>query len=379
MSSSSSDWIHVRSPFVYWAQTESAVSLKVDIPDAQNPRVNIETDQVTLDATGSGSGTEGENEYHFVLPLAHPINSKASTFRVLDRHIDILLQKEVKGWWSKVISTNKKPVWLKIDFDRWKSPDDEDEIPPDVMRDFPHVQEQLGIDEFGYKIENLRNVYLFLYNLFQFVGYLYVVGVLSVRFMKDGPASFHKAFDLVGFALCYCQFVQLLEIVHPILGFTRTSIGMALLQISGRGVILFGLIWSEERIQDKPVVFFLFYIWAIADVIRYPFYMLQIYKVNIYAVTWLRYTAWIILYPAGIACEAVVIFACIPYFVETGKYSLTLPNALNMTFSFTAIMRIYLLFGLFPAAYSLLQNMRRNRKKVLENLGKKKIVIKKEL
>jgi len=195
--------------------------------------------------------------------------------------------------------------------------------------------------------------------------------------MKDGPATFHKAYELVGFALCYCQIVQFLEVLHPILGFTKTSIGMSLIQIAGRGIILFGLIASEERIQDKPVVFFLFYIWAIADIIRYPFYMLQISKISIYIVTWLRYSAWVILYPAGIACEAVVIFACIPYFVESGKYSITLPNALNMTFSFTAIMRIYLLFGLFPVAYSLLQNMRRSRQKVLENL-RKKIIIKKE-
>jgi len=131
-------------------------------------------------------------------------------------------------------------------------------------------------------------------------------------------------------------------------------------------VILFGLIASEERIQREAVVFFLFFIWSLADLIRYPFYMLQISKKNFYPITWLRYSAWVLLYPAGIACEALVIFGCIPYFVETGRYSVSLPNKWNMTFSLPTVMRGYLLFGLIPIAYALLQNMKRARAKALK-------------
>lgn len=36
---------------------------------------------------------------------------------------------------------------------------------------------------------------------------------------------------------------------------------------------------------------------------RYPYYMLHIYKVNIRLVTWVRYTAWIPLYPLGFLFE----------------------------------------------------------------------------
>jgi len=122
-------------------------------------------------------------------------------------------------------------------------------------------------------------------------------------------ATFHKAYELVGYAFCYAQLIQCLEIMHPLLGFTKTSVAPALLQVTGRNVILFGLIASEERIQNQPVVFFLFFIWSISDLIRYPFYLLQISKKNFYPIIWLRYSAWILLYPAGIACEAVVIFA----------------------------------------------------------------------
>ena len=39
---------------------------------------------------------------------------QASTYRVLDRDIDIIIHKETKGWWDKVINTHKKPAWLKV-------------------------------------------------------------------------------------------------------------------------------------------------------------------------------------------------------------------------------------------------------------------------
>jgi len=73
-----------------------------------------------------------------------------------------------------------------VDFDRWKSPDDEDEVPQDIMKDFPNMMDQVRTEELGYKMESLRRTYLFLYNLFQLVGYLFVLGVLTVRYMKEG-------------------------------------------------------------------------------------------------------------------------------------------------------------------------------------------------
>lgn len=103
-----------------------------------------------------------------------------------DRDVDIVLVKQQAGWWSKVTTSTRKPAWLKVDFDRWKSPDDEEEIPADIMKDFPDIMDKVQKEEYGYKVENLRKVYLFLYNLFQFVGYLFIVGVLSVRYLREG-------------------------------------------------------------------------------------------------------------------------------------------------------------------------------------------------
>ncbi|CAG7720673.1 unnamed protein product [Allacma fusca] len=363
--SDGNDWVHLRSPFVYWSQTESTVSLRVDIRNSQNPKIHIEDTRVVFDAAGRGA--LGENVYHFDLEFPHTVNPKASTYRVLDRDIDILIQKEEKGWWSKITTSHRKPAWLKVDFDRWKSPDDEDEveIPPDVLKDYPSLYDNLQKDEFGYKIENMRNVYLFLYNFFQFVGFLYIVGVLNIRYMRDGPAVFEGTYELIGHAMRYCQLLQFLEVVHPILGFTKTGVALAAMQVGGRALVLFVLIHSEERVQKSPAIFFLFLVWCTVELTRYPYYMLQISKYKVYLVTWLRYSAWIILYPLGFVAEAVVIFQCIPYFIESGKYSWTLPNSWNVTFSLPTIMRLYLLFGLFPLLYTFMRSMQRARNKAL--------------
>lgn len=133
--------------------------------------------------------------------------------------------------------------------------------------------------------------------------------------------------------------MQILEIIHPIMGFTKTGVPLAFLQVSmlshfntsqtsdygvmvfeiiswvsfiqvgGRSLILFGIIQAEERLHDQSAVFWLFYFWSLAEVFRYPFYMLQIYDRGVYIITWLRYSAWILLYPLGIASECVIIFS----------------------------------------------------------------------
>lgn len=83
--------------------------------------------------------------------------------------------------------------------------------------------------------------------------------------------------------------------------------------------------------------------------------------------TWLRYTVWIILYPLGLSTEATVIYKSIPYLEDSGRFKVALPNALNFTFSLTAILRIYLLFLFIPTAYLLISHMYHAR---IKKLGK---------
>lgn len=89
-------------------------------------------------------------------------------------------------------------------------------------------------------------------------------------------------------------------------------------------------------------------------------------KKNIGFLTWLRYTIWIPLYPLGILCEGIVILRNIPYFVETGRYSVSLPNDWNFAFDMPLFMKIYLLLLVLPGSYFLMNYMRKARNKKLD-------------
>ena len=71
----------------------------------------------------------------------------------------------------------------------------------------------------------------------------------------------------------------------------------------------------------------------------------------------IRYTLWVPLYPLGFICEGVIALRDIPYFEETEKFSIQLPNKWNFAFYFTNVIRFYLLFGFFPMLYTQMWHM----------------------
>ena len=77
-------------PFVYWAQTEGEITLRVDIqldgPPTEGtvrkrggPEVCIEDEEVEVTATGVGAQS---GNYHFVLEFYMPIDSQQSSYQV---------------------------------------------------------------------------------------------------------------------------------------------------------------------------------------------------------------------------------------------------------------------------------------------------------
>lgn len=268
------------------------------------------------------------------------------------------------------MSQPQKPNWLRIDFDRWISEDDikEDES-RDVMKDYPKMYDELHKEEYGYRREQGRKVYLIFYNLFQFIGYLYILLVIGIRYYRDGTNSMSGTYEAIGNCFKFCQIMQYLEVMHPIFGYTMGSVLMPFVQVTGRAFILIVMIDNEPRMQIKPVVFYLFIVWSIIETVRYPFYITTLIDKKIIFLTWLRYTIWIPLYPIGVLCEGIIILRNIPYFDETKRFSVDMPNSFNFTFNMTLFMKIYLLILILPGVYFMMSYMSKARTK---NLGPKK-------
>lgn len=121
---------------------------------------------------------------------------------------------------------------------------------------------------FRFFVEDFKKVYLIIYNLSMFIGFLYVYSVILVRYFRDGVNSMAGTYDAVGSALKFVQICQWLEVMHPLFGYTKGGMFASFMQTGGRTVVLFCLIEAEPRMQTKPVVFYLFLVWSTIELIR---------------------------------------------------------------------------------------------------------------
>ncbi|XP_044740677.1 very-long-chain (3R)-3-hydroxyacyl-CoA dehydratase [Chrysoperla carnea] len=355
----------VYSPFVYWSQSEGNITLKVDLKDVKDPNISLEPKRLQFAARGHGA--RGAHNYEFSLDFHSEVNPEESTYKVIDSKVDFAIKKSKLGWWPRLTGRPQKPAWLKIDFDRWQTENDDinDDEVRDVRQDYPEMFDKVQKDELGYRKEDMKKVYLIFYNLCQFIGFAYIFTVMAIRYFRDGPDSMPGTYAAVGNAIKFVQLIQFLEVMHPMFGYTKGSPFPAFLQTGGRAVILFCMIEAEPRMQEKPVIFYLFFVWTLIELVRYPYYISQLYNKDIGFLTWLRYTIWIPLYPLGIVCEGVIILRNIPYFEETQKFTVSLPNTYNFAFHFPTVMRLYLLIFIIPVMYALMSHMYKARVKKL--------------
>lgn len=175
-----------------------------------------------------------------------------------------------------------------------------------------------------------------------------------------------ETYDTVGSAFKFIQLLQFLEVMHPLFGYTKSSVLVSLLQTGGRAFVLFLMIDAEPRMQTKPVVFYLFLIWSCVELVRYPYYIMNLLNIEIAVLTWLRYTIWIPLYPMGFICEGIIILRNIPYFEETQKFTFSLPNSYNFALHFPSVIRLYLLFFLLPGLCTVMSRMNQQRSRKLQ-------------
>ncbi|XP_044262033.1 very-long-chain (3R)-3-hydroxyacyl-CoA dehydratase [Tribolium madens] len=365
----------VLSPFVFWAQNEKTVFLKVDLKDVKDPNITLERRK--LQFWSKGVGARGLNDYAFEIDFYSNIDSEKSVHKITDNRVDFTVIKSEKGWWPRLMSQTQKPIWLKIDHDRFQSEDMEEEV-ADVMQDYPSLYDKLQREEFGYKKEDFKKVYLTLYNLFMYVGFMYVVCVLSVRYIKEGSDSFPGTYAAAGSAMCFLQLIQILEVMHPLFGYVKGGAFVPALQVGGRFFVLILMLEFEPRLQTMPVVFYLFMTWSAIEIIRYPYYMSQLLKKENGLLTWLRYTAWIVLYPIGFICEGVIIFRNLIFMEQDNTWSVTISTPFEFTFKFATVLRLYLLIGMIPGMYTLMSHMYKQRKLKIGPVTIKKNKIRKE-
>lgn len=77
------------------------------------------------------------------------------------------------------------------------------------------------------------------------------------------------SYDSIGSVMKFLHIMQILEVAHLYFGYVKGSAVFPGLQLIYRLFLLFFMIDGEPRMQTKPVVFYLFTIWSLVEVVRY--------------------------------------------------------------------------------------------------------------
>lgn len=112
-----------RHPEVKWAEREDKVYLTVLLPDAKNPKVNLDPEGTF---TFSATGGAGDNAYELKLDLFGKVNVEESKINYGVRSIFCVLEKAEPKWWNKLLrGDGKPPHYVKVDWDKWADEDEE--------------------------------------------------------------------------------------------------------------------------------------------------------------------------------------------------------------------------------------------------------------
>lgn len=239
----------------------------------------------------------------------------------------------------------------------------DDSMKHDYRRDHPEGTMESGKNAAKHAM-NYKKTYLFLYNLAMFIMFLMVHIILTIKSFAGKMDD--ESVQGAAFIIKLLTYTQLLESIHPVLGLVPGGPCMPFLQVAGRLLVNYFLTDPEIRWNSAPYAQYLFIVWSSVEIFRYSFYALRVFKVEIYPITWARYTLFMPLYPMGGFCEAQIVMVSAEHFEKTRAYTIELPNSANFSLSLPSLLRFYYVALLGPSIFYLMRYMWSQRCKQLK-------------
>jgi very-long-chain (3R)-3-hydroxyacyl-CoA dehydratase len=151
--------------------------------------------------------------------------------------------------------------------------------------------------------------------------------------------------------LAIFQTLQLVEVLHCIVGLVPSNPIITFEQIVSRILVVWGVAWPFASSRASIGIFLITGSWSLAEVTRYLYYALNIVNLVPYSLTWCRYSFFLILYPSGVSGELLTIWASLAEIARNSALSFALPNSFNISFHYDLIlMGIMLLY--IPRKYT---------------------------
>ncbi|ODQ66010.1 PTPLA-domain-containing protein [Nadsonia fulvescens var. elongata DSM 6958] len=182
---------------------------------------------------------------------------------------------------------------------------------------------------------------------------LILLPLVGLAYVSDDLAPFTRQ----------VQTLAILEIVHSIFGFVRSPIITTVIQISSRILLVWGILFLFPQSSGQhPAFVTMVGAWSTTEVIRYAYYAanLALGQSTPTWLVWLRYNTFYVLYPIGVASEMIEIYV-------------SLDSAQKFNSLYALILKAVLVIYV-PGFYVMFTHMVKQRKRVLKNLGKRKML-----
>ncbi|XP_059431310.1 uncharacterized protein LOC132164772 [Corylus avellana] len=207
----------------------------------------------------------------------------------------------------------------------------------------------------------LSKRYLFAYNSLQALGWAFALSRILSSFVFT--KSIHGAYASAGELIWLLEAFQFLEVVHAAIGIVPSGVWTTFIQWEGRIIFLLAVHQIDE-VQELPTIFTTLVAWSLAEIIRYPHYALNCIGKCPSWMTYLRYSAFTVLYPIGIPGEMWLAYQALPFIKKKDLLFSGLP------FSYYSYHKLHLLCCPYPNL-KLYQHMLKQRRSKLGKLHKK--------
>ncbi|WJX50290.1 very-long-chain (3R)-3-hydroxyacyl-CoA dehydratase [Trifolium repens] len=144
----------------------------------------------------------------------------------------------------------------------------------------------------------ISTLYLLAYNSFQAIGWTVSLTIILHNLLST--SSLTGTYASAGTLISFLQCAAFLEVIHGAIGLVPSGALLPLLQWGGRTHFLLAIVRRIHEVQELPSVFITFLAWSISEVIRYSHYAFSCLGNCPSWITYIRYTAFIVLYPIGV-------------------------------------------------------------------------------
>jgi very-long-chain (3R)-3-hydroxyacyl-CoA dehydratase len=211
----------------------------------------------------------------------------------------------------------------------------------------------------------VRKLYLFVYNAASAAAWGACLFLL-VRHLVLERRPVTTVYESMGVALLVAQTGAVLELVHSLTGLVRSPFITTFLQVLSRVYLTWGAVAFIPEARDSWGFVLMVGCWCLVEVPRYAFYALKELGDSFvpYPLTWLRYSLFLVLYPAGITGELLVAYRALPVARDLRLFCVDMPNPYNFVFDFYYFTLTAMLLYL-PGAPMLYSHMLKARAKNL--------------